>query len=152
MDLFVFSSRSLTNIWAGLGARMWAVSQRDESAMRELKTKAGRMYLGALGLLYCSDPNIQALTTPFLVYSSPDPNKVIDNVWPEPWVMPFRIHPLGTPDKQLHKDTAKTLLPIFKAKNTTNIGHAFAIQPTTVFVPTTISSEDWQIIIEHLAE
>jgi hypothetical protein len=150
VELFVFSSRNLTNIWAGIGARLWAVSQRHESGMKELVTKSKRMQIGSIGLLYCSE--VQALTTSFIVYSTPDDQKVIENVWPEAWVMPFRIHPLGTPQKQLHKSDAVKLLPVFRAKNSTNIGHVFAIQPTTVFVPSEVSTEDWRIIVERLAE
>jgi hypothetical protein len=104
---------------------------------------------GVRYILYCSAT--KCLTTPFIVYSSPDPSKQINNVWPETWVMPFRIHALGSPDRQFHKDQAAQLLPVFKAKNTTNISRVLALQATAAFVPSPVSSEDWQILIEQLA-
>jgi hypothetical protein len=118
--------------------------------MRELETKSQRMPIGALGVLYCSEA--QALTTPFIVYSTPDPNTQITDIWPEAWVMPFKIHPLGTPRKLLTNAVSQTILPIFAARGTTNISHAFNLQATTVFVPTVITSEDWRLLLEHLRE
>jgi len=149
MDLFVFSSKNLTNIWAGLGAGLWAVSQREPRGMKELATKSQRMRVGSLGVLYCSAT--KSLTMPFVVYSNPDLSGQVDNVWPETWVMPFRIHALGTPDRQLHKDQAAQILPAFKVKGTTNISRVFNVAATAVFVPSPISPEDWQLLIEHLA-
>lgn len=107
------------------------------------------MQIGSLALLYCSET--QSLTTPFIVYSSPDPEKEISNVWPETWALPFRINALGNPDKQLHKDEAQRILPMLDRNESRNIGHALHLQPVTVFVPIDISPEDWKIIIERLA-
>jgi len=58
---------------------------------------------------------------------------------------------LGNPDKQLHKDEAKTVLPMFKRSESKNINDVLNLSPTTVFVPSGTSSEDWKIIIEQLA-
>ena len=106
MDIFVFASKNLTNIWAGIGARLWAVSHRGDAVM-ELgrKTKSQNMRIGSFGILYCNETH--ALTTPFIVYSKPDLHLTVENVWPEKWVLPFRIFPLGSPKWQLDKDEAR---------------------------------------------
>ena len=71
-------------------------------------------------------------------------------MWPETWVLPFRIHPLGSPAKQFHKDGAKTSLPSLKgtAKNLFDVPYAQAV---TVFVPAKLTDEDWEFLIEELA-
>ena len=60
MELFVFSSKNLTNIWAGIGARKWAVSQ-DQAANTGVTTKAKALRVGSLGILYCVET--QSLTS-----------------------------------------------------------------------------------------
>lgn len=152
IKLYVFSSSTLTNIWAGVGARLWAVSQRDESQMKGLITKAKDMTVGSLGVFYCTE--VQSLTTPFLVYSQPHSTELVTNVWPQTdrWVLPFRIQPSGTPRRQLHKDQALDLLPTLKANGKSNITHALPISATTVFSPANLTSEDWAILLQQLAE
>lgn len=66
MELFVFSSKTLTNIWAGIGARKWAVSL-DQAANPGIATKAKALRIGSIGILYCVET--QSLTTPFIVAS-----------------------------------------------------------------------------------
>jgi len=150
MDIFVFSSKNLTNIWAGIGAKLWAVAEREQSASamgRERKSQ--NMLVGSFGALYCVETH--ALTTPFIVYSKPDKERVIDNVWPEKWVLPFRIFPLGTPELQLKSDDAKKLLPVFKRTGETNFGNVFFVQAITAFSATKIDVTDWEILMERLA-
>ncbi len=152
MEIFVFSSETLTNIWAGIGARMWAVAPTDNaSSAASRATKSQNMSIGSFGILYCNATH--SLTTPFVVYSKPDPKLRISNVWPEPngWVLPFRIFPLGTPDLQLSKERAKELLPIFRRSGKRNFGHVFSVQAVTVFSPTKIETDDWEILIRELA-
>lgn len=146
MEVYVFTSRNLTNIWAGIGARRWAVS-RAQAEMPATPTKASRMRIGAAGLLYCSDT--QTLTTPFLVYSRPELEIIVANIWPEEWMLPFHIHPLGTPERQLHKDQLQHLLPSVRDGERA-WHHVFHIQPTTVFAPSQITNEDWEILLQHL--
>ena len=76
MDLFCFASRNEKNIWLGVEARKWAVATVTDSAMQGRKTKA-RKYLkpGSKGLLYCNPTH--SFTTPFVVESPADPNKVV---------------------------------------------------------------------------
>ena len=150
MEIFVFSSKNLTNMWAGIGARRWAVSQTEDSATSQgRRTKAQNMKIGSFGILYCTDTH--ALTTPFVVYSKVDPNRVVENVWPETWVLPFAIHPLGNPEHQLTSDEAKRILPIFTRSGATNFGRVFHVQAVTAFSPTTIEQEDWEILVSRLA-
>jgi hypothetical protein len=150
MKLFVFSSKNLTNIWAGIGAHMWAVPQGDASWMKAIKTRSKSMMVGSCGILYCSET--QSLTTPFLVYSIVGTEKTIKNVWPESWQLPFSILPLGTPNKQLHKDDAFEKLSILKDSGKSNITQILNIPTMMVFNPNEILEEDWATIIGNLAE
>lgn len=104
MELFCFASNNLTNIWAGIGAGLWAVAETSESDMKARVTKSCRMKIGSLGVLYCSETH--SFTTPFLVYSEPDPIRVVTDVWPERWRLPFRIHALGNPTRQVEKSNS----------------------------------------------
>jgi hypothetical protein len=56
MKLYSFASENLTNIWAGIGAGMWAVGESDNPTfVKGRNTKAARMPIGAFGILYCND-------------------------------------------------------------------------------------------------
>ena len=78
MELFCFASKNLVNIWAGIGAGMWAVAETSPTDMKARFTKSKRMKVGSLGLLYCNETH--SFTTPFLVYSQTDPEAVIRNI------------------------------------------------------------------------
>lgn len=131
---------------------MWAVSQRDDAQMKGLITKAQEMTVGSLGVFYCTE--VQSLTTPFLVYSQPHSTELVTDVWPQTdrWVLPFKIHPLGTPRRLMHKDQAISLLPTLKASGKSNITHVLPIPAPTVFSPASLTSEDWAMLVQHLAE
>ena len=148
MQLFCFASKILTNIWAGIGAGMWAVAETSPTDMKARITKSKRMRVGSLGLLYCNETH--SFTTPFLVYSAPDPERVVSEIWPESWRLPFRIHPLGTPARQLHMNAAKDKWPVLKDVGAGGVSAAMNITGTTVFVPKEISSDDWALIIADL--
>jgi|SRR5665213_194067 len=151
MTIFVFSSKNLTNIWAGIGAGLWAVSKSAEQSTNQGRlTKSKNMKIGSFGILYCTET--QSLTTPFIVFSRPDPDALVKNVWPEEWVLPFKIHPLGTPAKQLGKDEAMQALPTLRASGQTNFGHALPVQAITVFSPSPLQDADWEILIKRLAD
>ena len=107
------------------------------------------MKVGSFGILYCNE--IQALTTPFIVYSKPDPDRTVRHVWPETWVLPFKIFPLGNPSRVLKKDEAKEILPVFAKSGETNFGKVFHVQAVTAFSPTRIGSEDWEVLINQRA-
>jgi hypothetical protein len=111
-------------------------------------SKAKDLRVGARGIIYCSDT--QTFTTPFLVASKPEPDKEIDNVWPETWTLPFRIMPLGTPRRQLQKDRLSSVLPSLQGSDR-HWNHVLLIQPTTVFVPSQVGDEDWEVFLLNLA-
>ena len=150
MDIFVFASRNLTNIWAGIGARLWAVSKSDDAKFASgRQTKSQSMRVGSFGVLYCVET--KSLTTPFIVYSKPSTKDEVKHVWPEEWVLPFKILPLGNPDRQWSTEDAKNVLPIFTKSGEKHFGKIFHMQPVTAFAPTTIGQDDWEILIGRLA-
>ena len=149
MELFCFASNNLTNIWAGIGAGLWAVAETSESDMKARVTKSCRMKIGSLGVLYCSETH--SFTTPFLVYSEPDPIRVVTDVWPERWRLPFRIHALGNPTRQVETSIASSKWPILQKATAPSVSAAMNLTGTTVFVPKEISTEDWAIIITDLS-
>jgi hypothetical protein len=148
MELFFFGSKTLTNVWAGVGAGLWAVSDSTPQDVRSRITKSKGMRVGSLGIIYCGE--IHSFTTPFLVLSEPDPDRVVLDVWPERWHLPFRIYPLGTPDKRLSQEAAKSLIPILKQSSTSSVTAALNITGTTVFVPKVVTAEDWEVFVRHL--
>ncbi len=149
MNLFVFSSRNLTNIWAGIGACLWAISEQQAANVSGAHVKARSMRIGAAGVIYCSDT--QSFTSPFLVLSKPAEDEIVTDVWPEAWTLPFRIHSLGSPRKQLHKDNVVSALPSLTASGRP-WNHVLHIQPVTVFVPSEIEEADWEVLVTTLGE
>lgn len=150
MDLFCFASNTERNIWLGWQARKWAVATVSASAMKGRITKAERYFApGASGLLYCKETN--SFTTPFIVDSYADPEEVVTDIWPEPWRLPFSIRPLGRPDRQLHMDEAKQRWPVLRQSVQASVSAAMNITGTTVFVPKSITEEDWTVILRDLA-
>src|SRR5262249_23594647 len=91
MNLYIFSSLNLTNIWAGIGARRWAISVQQAERVGGAIQKSTHMGIGSFGLIYCSDT--QAFTTPFLVASKPDPTTIVADIWPKHWTLAFRVLP-----------------------------------------------------------
>jgi len=151
MSIFLFSSENLTNTWAGIGAGLWAVSKSDDKPFHSGRiTKSKGTKIGSFGILYCSET--QCLTTPFIVFSAPDSRTTIANVWRGEWVLPFRIHPLGSPRKQLHKDEAMKVLPTLASSKHSNFGKALPVQATTVFSATPLQDADWEVLISKLGE
>lgn len=149
MELYCFASNSLANIWVGIGSKTWAVNQTSDIDMSRRITKASKIKIGSLGLLYCNETH--SFTTPFIIYSKPNPNKVIKNIWSGSWVLPFKIFPLGNPEKQINKDRASRIWPIIKNSNQKTVSAAMNITGTTVFVPKIITQTDWEYIIQELA-
>jgi len=155
MELFSFASRNTRNIELGIEHQTWAVGTLlNQSAMAGRMTKAER-YLkpGVLGVLYCNP--LHAFTTPFIVRSRADPVRVITDIWPEPWRLPFAIQTLGDLSKRIHKDQAAKRWPTLKERlaerRAGGVSAAFNITGTTVFVPVSISAEDWAVICNDLA-
>ena len=139
----------MTNVWAAYGARKWAVSTVQARDMRARETKSLSMPIDAFGLIWCSDPSIRAFTMPFRVKSEPEWRE-IENIWPEPWSMPFDIEPLGSPARRLTRDDAQKLLECLKTART--LTDVFFVGGTCAFVPSPIPDEDWNLIMEELAD
>lgn len=147
MQVYVFSSKNQTNIWAGIGAQLWAVPP-SERMKRSLETKVRGVRIGSPGLIYCAET--KTLTTPFLISSKPDPDVFITDVWPETWAFPFRIHPLGTPRRQMTTSEAKASLTVVREHTSGNFSHALQLSPVQVFVPVEMPPEDWEQIVSSL--
>ena len=147
MRLYSFASENLTNIWAGIGAGMWAVGDSDSPAFVKGRiTKAARMPIGAFGILYCNQTG--SLTVPFVVYSKADPGRIETEVWSRAWVLPFDIKPLGNPRRQLPRERARQILPSLKDEPFEKL---FLVQGQFAFQATDVTDADWAILIQELA-
>jgi hypothetical protein len=148
MKIYVFTATGLTNIWAGVGAQMWAVpNSTSASSNKGRATKAGKMPVGAFGILYCTEK--KSFTCPFVVHSKPDPDRVVDDVWEGKWILPFKIRTIGNPHALLKWDDAKKLLPSCLAG--TPLNELIHVEPLTVFTGDEITDADWSLLVEKLA-
>jgi len=156
MDLFCFASRTERNIRIGIENRLWAVSTLlNQQTMAARRTRA-RLYFreGACGLLYCNPTH--SFTTPFVALSKADPDRVVTEVWPEPWCLPFDIEPLGNLSKQIAAEDAKERWPILQQRLARinargGVSAAMNMTGTTVFARVPISTQDWELILRDLA-
>jgi hypothetical protein len=148
MRVFAFSSSNLTNIWAGVGAHLWAVSE-VQAINPSIATKASRLPVGAFGILYCVE--LHSFTVPFVIRSRPDPAQIVENVWPEPWKLPFQIVPLGTPNRHVSSRSLAEHLPGIRASER-QWNHIFHVEPLTAFVASEIDDGDWHVLFEKLAD
>jgi hypothetical protein len=113
-------------------------------------TKAEKYFReGSRGVLYCNPTH--SFTTPFIAESAADPKRVITDIWPEPWVLPFKMKPLGNLSRQLHMHEAKDRWPVLQKSTKKSVSAAMNITGTTVFVPIEITDEDWEKILSDLA-
>jgi len=147
MKLYSFASDDLTNIWAGVGAGMWAVGESENPTFVKGRiTKASRMPIGAFGILYCNDTS--SLTVPFVIYSKADPERTETEVWSKPWVLPFSIKALGTPRRQLSRSRAKEVVPSLSDKPFEKL---FLVQGQFAFQAAEITDDDWAVLIQELS-
>ena len=147
MKLYSFASENLTNIWAGIGAGMWAVGESDNPTfVKGRNTTAARMPIGAFGILYCNETG--SLTVPFVVYSKANPDRIETQVWSKTWVLPFAIKPLGSPRRQLNRDEARKILPSLKDKSFEQL---FLVQGQFAFQAAEVTDADWAVLIQKLA-
>lgn len=147
MKLYSFASENMTNIWAGIGAGLWAVGESENPTFVKGRiTKATRMPVGAFGILYCNET--RSLTVPFVVYSRPDPERIETGVWSKAWVLPFAIEPLGTPRRQLSGDRAREILPSLTDRPFEKL---FLVQGQFAFQSAEVSDADWALLIQELA-
>jgi hypothetical protein len=148
--LYAFTSRTLTNVWAGVGAQLWAVPNSDSAQSNKGRaTKASRMAVGSFGILYCTEK--QSFTSPFVVHSIADPDRVVMDIWEgdRGWILPFRIRTIGNPHALLSWERAKSELP--SCKNGISLNSLIHAEPLTVFTGTEITAEDWSYLVEKLA-
>ena len=148
MQIYVFSSNNLTNIWAGVGAGMWAVSLKLAKSKGTI-TKSQNLRIGSLGILYCS--GTQEFTTPFLVKTVPQKRVEIADIWSEKWSLPFEISTLGSPTKRLSRDIVAHELPSVKTTGK-HWNKILYVQPNFSFQPSDISTEDWAFLFGRLGE
>ena len=144
LRLFTFACRDLKNIPIGLSRRKWAVAKLAEPSHSARRTKALR-YLspGDAGLLYCNP--LHSFVLPFIARSHVDPDAVVTDVWPEPWVLPFDIEPLSDGSRQVSKDIARAkwaLLHRIPWKG--SISATMHFTGTTTFVPLDIFDNEWK--------
>ena len=150
MKLFAFTSKSLTNIWAGVGAQLWAVPNSDsEQSNKGRVTKSGRMEVGSFGILYCTAK--QSFTSPFVVHSKAHPTQVIFDVWEgeRGWILPFQIRTIGNPHALLPWEVAKAELP--SCRMGTPLNSLIHVEPLTVFTGTEVTADDWSYLVSKLA-
>ena len=149
MNVYLFASKNVTNIWAGIGAGQWAISE-NAAALPVVQASAKRLPVGSLGLFYCTEA--KGLTTPFMVLSSPDPVAVVKDIWAETWRYPFSITALGTPLKIIGIDQALSLLPTLQKAGKSRWTRVLHFQPTSAFQPSTLLDADWELIVRNLAK
>ena len=147
IDVYCFSSKSHTNLWAGYGAKKWAVSDCSRSQMETRKTKSLNFPVGGFGLLYCSSG--EYFTMPFKITSEVE-WRMEDTIWPEPWAMPFSIEPLGSPKHRLFSRDIKKLLDCMSGRN--SITDVFFIGGACNFTASHLPEDDWAIILEELGQ
>lgn len=150
MKLFCFGCRDLKNIPLGVKARTWAVATVSDSAMRSRITKAEKnLEPGDVGLLYCNP--LHSFNVPFVVTTKADPDKLVDDIWPEGWRLPFGIEPLSDASRRVSKDAARSkwsLMQRIKWKG--SISATLNFTGTTIFVPTEIFQDEWREILSDL--
>lgn len=157
MKLFCFASKNEKNIQLGIENRSWAVATLlNQQSMAGRRTKAQR-YLrpGDLGLFYCNVTH--CFTTPFIISSTADIDRVELDIWPEPWCLPFSIEPMGDLTKQISGELAGQCWSVARRRLQANHGRggisaAMNITGTTVFVPVEVSQDEWEEICGDLCD
>ena len=145
-NLYAFSSESVTNIWAGVGAELWAV---PKGASPSTRGKAAKLPVPSFGILYSAADH--SLTVPFVILTRPDAQRIETEVWHGPWALPFRIKPLGTPRRMLSKSEAKKEIPSFARLATYNFGKVFRVGGAYAFNRCDATPADWAVLIDRLA-
>ena len=147
VDVYCFTSKNQTNIWAGYGAKKWAVAEVSERDMEIRKSKSLNIPVGSYGQIYCSVAP-QYFTMPFK-FASDIEWRMEAKIWPEPWAMPFKIEPLGSPAYRLLKTDAYKALDCLKG--VPSITDVFFVGGACTFSASKIPDEDWQYILDDCA-
>ncbi len=147
VKVYVFSSKSITNIWAGFGAETWAVAIGSDATNKGKTTKALKMPVGSFGILYCEP--WKSFTVPFVTYSVPDPDRSESEIWADDWMLPFRFRPLASPRSRLSGNEVLSL-PGAKERKISNYANYLTVQGNFAFQGSTIDARDWQMIVSKL--
>jgi len=148
MKLYAFASNNLTNIWAGVGAGKWAVAPSSDATFSKTRvTKAKRMPVGAFGILYCVQT--RSFTVPFVIYSGVA-ETIVRDIWPEPWVLPFSMKALGTPQRQMSREQAGVLLPSVRGGRI-GLTKLIPVPATFAFNGSEVGDDDWAVLVRELA-
>lgn len=147
VSVYVFSSKNITNIWAGYGAETWAVAIGSEATNKGKKTKAAKMPVGSFGLLYCEP--WKAFTVPFVTCSEADPLNHESEIWEGQWMLPFRFRALGSPRKRIAGQEILNLSGA-KERGTTNYANYLTVQGNFAFQASNIDHRDWHALVSQL--
>ncbi|HQJ77305.1 MAG TPA: hypothetical protein PL083_03895 [Smithellaceae bacterium] len=157
MNLFCFACRNIKNIQIGIDHQLWAVSSlSNQQAMAQRATRARNYFHpGDYGLLYCNP--LHSFTTPFIVRSHADPHRIVNNVWPEAWALPFKIETLGNMSKLVSAQEAELNWSIVNRRMEAinrrgGVSAAMNMTGATVFAPVDITQEDWRQICDDLCK
>ena len=146
-NLYAFSSEDFTNIWAGVGAETWAVQTKPNASIRG---KAAKIGVPSFGVLYAAAEKV--LTVPFVILAKPDQIAIERGIWRGEWALPFRIKALGTPRKTLAAAEARNIVPAFNRIKTDNFGKVFRVSGSYAFNRCDALQEDWDVLVERLAD
>jgi hypothetical protein len=92
----------------------------------------------------------RTFTMPFVTQDFAE-DRVVDDVWPEPWEFPFSMFPLGSPNKLVSLEAAKRSWSILDPdKNPTHCING--MNGRTVFVPNEIEDKEWLQILSDVGE
>jgi hypothetical protein len=149
VDVFVFSSENITNIWAGYGAGTWAVSSGESTVVKSKRTKSARLIPGSLGILYCAP--WKAFTMPFVTTTIPDVERVERDIWHGEWILPFKFRSLGNPMKRVNSGDTYEIMDGIKRRKINNFSNYLNVQSNFDFQPSRIDKSDWAKLVERLA-
>jgi hypothetical protein len=146
MKIYIFPSYNVTNAWAAVGGKKWAVKSSDtESTNKRYKTRSKNMLIGSFGILYNSEK--QEFTVPFVVKSKA--KDVTENeVWNGEFILPFEIIPLGDPSKVISSRDFKNILQ--KYDDTEGLCLFGQLSPLLNFNGNDIKEEVWNDVLERL--
>ncbi len=104
------------------------------------------MAVGSAGLFYCSDPQNQIFTTPFIVESQPA-DRAVSDIWQDTWYLPFKIRPIGQLTRSITWLHARNAWPFIR--DTENPGGL--VTAVRVFAPIRLHHRhEWDSILTNL--
>lgn len=146
LNVYCFTSVDMKNIWAGVGAQKWAVTQ-NSNMFKQHKTKGEKMPVGSFGIFYSKEDKV--FTTPFVVKSKISEAEEKD-IWKEEYVFPFEIRTIGqpSPDKRISTDEMQDIL--VSCEDNRDWGKVFFPGGRFDFVKSEVSNKVWEEIIKRI--